>query len=529
MTHRLWGPIVLMASLAIGCSKCGKAEQSATQVERMLPKMAIAVMVVPSVKNFGQRLRILETLKVAEFAGKLQGFETPKAFSDALVGQLGIDVRDPQALKTAGLDPERGLGVMLLPEDDVVVALPVGDERRIRAALEQISVQRFGSGAAGEIKTPQLTVNTFAPHAGETPRLAYVVKDGFALVATDRGVKHLAAVAALAEGDSLAKDEALSGALARVPAERLAFAYVPRGSPLVKKLPVTSVLATLRLSPAGLAMAIDAPWSGDAAQLEMFKLEASTSVYGYLPKDAFLTVRYQGDPSTLASLTDELLGPNVSRAFKEAGFDMKMEVLDQVKPGVVAALSLADKPPMDRGMPQLDLRTTNPFTYVHLSGAALVNSGGETLPVLEKIGAIAPKFGAQMSKVERNEQPMMFTTYRAGEGVHFAVKGDVVFFASPVQRIDQLETIDPKAAEEAVAPALLSNDAFSMFIDITKLANSVRELPASAWGLGGFAIKATTVRWLDATDDLKAITGSVGVKDHALQVNLSLVLAPKTQ
>lgn len=529
MAHRLWGSVVLVALLAIGCSKCGKVEKSATQVERMLPKTAIAVMVVPSVKTFGQRLGILETLKVAEFAGKLQGFETPKAFSDALVGQLGIDIRDPEALKTAGLDPERGLGVMLLPEDDVVVALPVGDERRIRTAIERISVQRFGSGASGEIKTPTLTVSTFSPHAGETARLGYVVKDGFALVATDKGVKHLAGLAQLAESDSLAKDDALLAASARLPSERLAFGYLPRGSPLLKKFPITSALATVRLSAAGLAIAIDAPWSGDAALLEIFKLEPSTSVYGYLPKDAFLTVRYQGDPSTLAVVTKELLGPNLSRAFDDAGVDLKTEVLDQLKPGIVAALSLADRPPMDRGMPQLDLRTTNPFTYAHLSGAALVNSGDQAWPALEKIAGIAPQFGAQMSKVERNEQPMMFTTYRAGEGVHFAVKGDVVFFASPVQRIDQLESIDAKAAEEAVAPGSLGNEAFSMFIDLARLANSVRELPTSAWGLGGFAIKATTVRWLDATDDLKAITASAGVKDQALQVNLSLVLGPKAQ
>ena len=82
----------MMALLAIGCSKCGRVGPTVTRVERMMPKTAIAVMVVPSVKNFGERLRVLETLKVAEFAGKLQGFETPKAFSDALVGQLGIDV-----------------------------------------------------------------------------------------------------------------------------------------------------------------------------------------------------------------------------------------------------------------------------------------------------------------------------------------------------------------------------------------------------------------------------------------------------
>ena len=133
-----------------------------------------------------------------------------------------------------------------------------------------------------------------------------------------------------------------------------------------------------------------------------------------------------------------------------------------------------------------------------------------------------------MSKVDRNGTPMFFTTYAAGEGVHFAPRGDLVFFGSPVQRIDQLEAVDPKVSEEALVPSLLANDAVAMVIDLNRLATSVRELPSSAWGLGGFAIKATTVRWLDATDDLRAVTASVGVKDQALQLNVALVLATKT-
>ena len=44
------------------------------------------------------------------------------------------------------------------------------------------------------------------------------------------------------------------------------------------------------------------------------------------------------------------------------------------------------------------------------------------------------------------------------------------------------------------------------------------------WGLGGFAIKETTVRWLDATDDLKAISISVGAKEKAVQAKVQLTL-----
>ena len=48
--------------------------------------------------------------------------------------------------------------------------------------------------------------------------------------------------------------------------------------------------------------------------------------------------------------------------------------------------------------------------------------------------------------------------------------------------------------------------ALTLVVDLQKLAAAVRQLPSSAWGIGGFAIKGTTLRWLDATNDLEAIT-----------------------
>ncbi|MFY0580258.1 hypothetical protein ACN28S_43800 [Cystobacter fuscus] len=64
-------------------------------------------------------------------------------------------------------------------------------------------------------------------------------------------------------------------------------------------------------------------------------------------------------------------------------------------------------------------------------------------------------------------------------------------------------------------------------LDLRKLAEAVKALPSEAWGIGGFAIKATTVRFLDATDDLRAVTLAVSGKDKALQAELTLWLAAR--
>lgn len=68
--------------------------------------------------------------------------------------------------------------------------------------------------------------------------------------------------------------------------------------------------------------------------------------------------------------------------------------------------------------------------------------------------------------------------------------------------------------------------AFTLVLDLRRLSDAVKNLPSEAWGIGGFAIKATTVRWLEATDDLRAVTLAVSRKEKALQAEVSLRLTP---
>lgn len=516
-------PAVALALVAIaaGCSKCGKTAESAQGVERVLPKGAVGVVVVPNIEAVGKKLAILEQLKVAGFAAQLQGFGTAKAFSDALVNQLGLDLRSPEAIERAGVDGKRALGAAVLMTGHVYLALPVKDPAKLHAALESLSNRRLGAGAGREEKLGAVTLKTFSPQQGQPARLGYVLVHGYALVAAADAVSQLGMLATMPEGDSLATDAALKAAQGRLPGERDVFAWLPPGSPVLGRVPVTSALVTAALSPTGLSVAADAPWKGDAEQLLVLEKKPAADLAGLLPNDAFLVARFQGDPKRLAPFAGELLGPYLSRAFSEAGFDLKAEVLEKLSPGVVVALSLADRPPMDRGLPSLDIRQTNPFTYAHLSGAAPLASKDGAWPTLDKVAALAPRFGAQMQRAEREGTPVLLTTYSQGEGVHFTVKDDRVLFASPVQRLDALA----KATGQGGAPvAGLGDDAVAVVVDLSRLSQSVRALPESAWGIGGFAIKATTVRWLDATDDLKAITVSVSAKEKAVQARAVLAL-----
>jgi len=290
-------------------------------------------------------------------------------------------------------------------------------------------------------------------------------------------------------------------------------------------VPLTSLLATASLDATGLRFTADGVWKGEAAQLSMFQSKPGAELTGYLPRDAFLVARYQGDPASLGLLTPTLFGPYLAKAFKDAGFDPTVELLARLEPGVCASLSLAERPPLGQGMPSIDIRRTNPFSFAHLSGAATVKPGEDAVAVLEKLSALAPKFGAEMKRADRAGAPAFLTSYAQGEGVHVAFKAPHVFFGSPVQRLDALLLADGSAAPPVAG---FGADAVEVVLDLRRLAASVRGLPESAWGLGGFAMKATAVRWLEAVDDLTALDLQVGSGDGALQARLALELQLRT-
>ena len=513
--------VVMLALVAAGCSKCGKPGSGAGPgrgVETVLPTGATAYVIVPSVERLGQKLTQLEGFKVANFAVQAAGFETAHAYVDALVADLGIDLRSKEQLEKIGIAPDGSAGVALMGRELALVALPIKDEGRIGAFIRTFSANRLGASAVEDKVENGVTVHRLVAQTGA--KLAWTTKNGFALVVSREGVDQLAGWAARGEADTLAKDTSLPASLGRLPKERDAIIYAPPGGAPMLALPVAHVVLTAALDAKALTLSFDAPWGGDPSTLGVFETKPGASLTALLPADTFLAARFGGDPSLLAPLAKPLLGEHLSRAFSEGGFDLPA-VLQQVAPGTVMGLSLSPTAQMGSGVPDIDIRRTNPFKYVHLSGVAPARSAELVAPALAKLAEVAPRFGAQMTL----KDGVYVTTYAQGEGVHFAAKGDQVVFGSPLPRVQALLAADGKAAPplgELRQP--LEGSSLTAVVDLRRLAASVRELPPSAWGVGGFAIKATTVRWLDNSDDLRAVTLSVGTKGGAVQGTLQLLL-----
>ena len=500
------------------CSRCGKAGSAAVPLEAMLPRHSVGVLIAPNAATAGEKVRVLEGLKVASFVAQLQGFGDAHGWSDALFAQLGFDVRSAPALEKAGLDPARGLAVAMTLEGFPFLVLPVKDEARLKDTLTHLAASRFGATVASDEPSGERVVHRLAP-PGQPPRLGWVVAKGWALVATEGAVKRLGPWAAAPEGGGLAGDPAWKLALARLPPSPDLVGWVPPGSPLLKSQVGAGAVA-LTLTPAGLAITADAAWKGDPQLLQaLAKQPVGLDALGLLPDDAFLVARFTGDASKLGPVAQLLLGPYLSRAFEESGLDLEGQVLANLKPGAVAALSLSPNANLASGVPQLDLKQHQPLRLrpPHRHG------GGEGRLAHDPHAQAARRRGAPLRRhheeQEHDGQTVFAHPYSAGEGVHFAPKGDRVFFASPMHRLKALLAATPgkgPLADPALRTALDAAPPpwwWTCAGCPTRCARSRRPPGASA----ASPSRQTTLRWLDATDDLTAVTLGLGAKDGTLQ------------
>jgi len=122
------------------------------------------------------------------------------------------------------------------------------------------------------------------------------------------------------------------------------------------------------------------------------------------------------------------------------------------------------------------------------------------------------------------------TSYAQGEGLDFGLIDDKVIVASPLKRLeDTLHQLSlavprqPSPSRAELAP-YLQRGALDVVLDVNRLSGSVRSLPSTAWGVGGFAIKAAMLRWLAALDDIRALTFTAAVADPPQAVKLELDL-----
>lgn len=540
MFRRAWLPTLFLVLALAGCSRCGKdagpaGSSAAAGPARYLPRDAHAAVVIDDLGALGEKLARFQNLKVASFAAQLQNFSSAEGYVNAVMRQVGVDLRSRQALEAAGIAPARGAGAAFLGENRAISILGVKDADTFQETFAKFARTRLGATETQKASVDGGNLVTFSRPGSTEPALGLLFLKGadYALLGAGPSVATLRTLATLPAERSLSSEPVLAASLQRLPKERDFHVWLPGGSGLlVPAGTVQGITLTGRIEERAVTLYADAPWPDTQDSLAALDaLKDAADLTGALPADSFLVARFRGDPSHLDGAWPYLVGGYITRAVQKSGLDMKAEVLDNLKPGMVLGLSLSPTVNLGMGMPALDLRRTNPFRFVHLVALAETEDAAKTQATLEKLPAMAEDFGAKVEASDLGGQRVYLTSYRAGEGAHFALgpKGRLVVAAPKARLESTLASLAKPASESPVAADLKDagkDAAFSLVLDLRRLSDAVKNLPSEAWGIGGFAIKATTVRWLEATDDLRAVTLAVTRKERALQAELSLRLTP---
>lgn len=536
MLRRAWSWSLIFFVALAGCSRCGKEGGPAALpgkpagVERFLPRDAQAAIVVSDLGTLGEKLARFQNLKIASFLAQLQNARSAEALVSTVMRQVGVDLRSRQAMEDAGIDPGKGVGAAFLAGNQAFTVLGVKDAKKLEETFASLARNRLGAPERKEEKAGGGTLVTFSRKDATTPLLGLLFVGDFVLVAPGAAVAQLPALASQPPEKSLAEEPVLAASLGRLPKERDFHVYLPGGTGLLPAGSVQGLTLTGLIEEKAVTLRADAPWPDTQASLAPLAPVSGPELLGYLPPDSFLVARYRGDPSTLGGVWPYLVGPYITRAVQQSGFDLKGEVLDNLQSGVVAGVALAPTAQLGGGLPDLDIRRTNPFRFVQLVVVGEAKDAAKAGATLAKVPDISDKFGAKVTPEDVAGKRAYLTSYRAGEGAHFAEVGGRLVLAAPRARLEAaITSLGAQPGESPVATDLrdaVKDPVVSVVLDLRKMSDAVRNLPSQAWGIGGFAIRATALRWLEAMDDLRAVTLGVSQKDKALQAELSLKLTP---
>src|SRR5262249_7355838 len=335
--------VLLLVHLAAGCSRCGKsapAPAPSTSIRRYLPRVAELLVVAPNPAKLGAKLQQLQGLKLSSFVAPLDGLRSGEAYLDAVMEQLGLDLRSPEELARAGVDSERGAAAAIVSANRGYLVIAVADSARFREAARRLASKRLGA----EIETTREEMGhsvTYFGRSGEGGFALVVMVGGFALVATGESLQELPGYASLSLPESLADAQSFSAAMARLPASADVYVHAPTTSKIAAYCGRANCTFSAELTPEDLRIRADLPWQRSAAALGLLEEKNGPNLTAYLPSDAFLVARFSGDPLLLSDVWPRLVGTQVAAAIERSGIDLKEELLSNAQPGAVASISIA--------------------------------------------------------------------------------------------------------------------------------------------------------------------------------------------
>ena len=128
---------------------------------------------------------------------------------------------------------------------------------------------------------------------------------------------------------------------------------------------------------------------------------------------------------------------------------------------------------------------------------------------LDAVQKFGDRFGMRLEHRTKDGAEVYTFNYALGEGASVALNGPEVLVSGGAGHLDTLldrahgkgpgfnpSTSPGKALEQAGS---------AVWLDVAGMAQHIRAIPASAFGLGGFAIRAAVLHWVDAFGEIRGV------------------------
>lgn len=526
MSPRLRLPVALVAVLALslGCSRCAAPVPHAgpSDPAALAPATTQLAVLVPSLLRLGEHAQVLSQLKLVGLLASLAGLDDGAGALAELRRQAGVDFTTAQGLEAAGLTPQGPLLTAVPPAGAPLVVVSVADPAKLDAALARLAKEKLGAerrAVAGERVG-------FTGGAG-TPALAYARKGKLAVISTGPGcAEAVDAALALPAEQSLAQQPTFRAFAASQQARDL-LVYAGAQSPLAG-LGLQGLRLSAALEPHALTVQADVPLStAQSTALSSMSGAAGSDLVPLLDPDAVLVARTATDAATLWPMVQAVVPGQVLSQLVRAGVRVN-ESLANFKPGAALSLALAPHPDLGR-LPSFDPRETNPFAYVNLAALARVKEPAQTAQSLAELQRFGGVLGLTLQRRDVGKTPVYVVTYPLGEGASFALDGERLAITGGAGRMAPLLARTPGAGVALPPELKASFDAAGLaaYLDVGRAVQTLRAIPDSAYGLGGFAIKAALTRWLDAISELKSVslTADAQPRKDVAELHVSLTAA----
>ena len=516
-----------------GCGGCrGKAPARSTAAA-FFPPGARAFVAVED-PGFVRALSAQAGAHLGTIAGTFLALHPGEEPLDPLIRELGFDPRTPEGFASVGLDPARAMAFGTDERGRRLAVVGVADADQAERWIADLARRRGAPTRTERIFETEdgkrASIPAFLDSSG-TIRIAYAVA-GKWLVASEGAdaVDVVGQAFFRPEEGSLVSTQAYAYTRGKVGEGRSIWGWMPpprtrgraRGSDWLARgfsfgATVTEKDLDVRLHVPQGTLALSVLQSAAS-------VPEKADLLRYLSDRDFVVARIGGDPAALEPVLRALF-PSTFRQLRRAGLDPAQEILPLFEPGILVGISLAPEPDLSGGLPvEPTLADTNPFHFVHTSILATVKDPAAVASMLERLANADERLRMQVSVREVDGLKIYSATYAAGEGLTWALVGERLVASGGEGAFEALlERVKgdgrPYAPADPEAWKLFSSRPLGLYVDVPRLVAQLRGIPESAFGVGGFRLKAVLDSWVDLLAPLRGVAVAYGVDNDGVLID----------